>query len=73
VSNAAEFLRALVPHVQATLRRNPKPLLMVDENLDREPVWRTANALFVAGCVFHAIPITDSTANRSPIPRQFDH
>jgi hypothetical protein len=24
-------------------------------------------------CVFHAIPITDSTANRSPIPRQFDH
>ena len=24
-------------------------------------------------CVFHAISITDSMANRSPIPAQFDH
>jgi len=27
----------------------------------------------IGRCVFHAISITDSTANRSPIPAQFDH
>jgi len=47
--DAAEFLRALVPHVQATVRRNPKPLLMVDESLDQAPVWRTAYGLVAAG------------------------
>ena len=24
-------------------------------------------------CVFHAIPITDSTGSRSPVPREADH
>jgi len=48
MSIAAEFIRALIPHVQAALRRNPKPLLLIDENLDQEPVRRTANALFAA-------------------------
>ena len=33
-------------------------------------------ALFQLGrvpCVFHAIPITDSTGSRSPVPREADH